>query len=245
MIANYKTSICTLSMGILLISLGLDRVVSQPEQQNSSKVTVASELQNELQKCTNSDPNRLAQYAQLDQRLQNKNTYLFFCSAQEYVGGGKFKIFTPYDGEFSAKKDSSNEIRINFEGSKSGYWTANLSAPEGKKLLPGIYREAERAAFHSPKKPGLSFSGNGKGCNKSIGTFAIHMLEYQANGEVGILEASFLQYCSANPSNVSPLIGGIRYQASGFFPSSQGQEECTLTLSDGSVMRSELLCQPQ
>ena len=53
------------------------------------------------------------------------------------------------------------------------WWHIDLAAPRGETLRPGVYHDAERAAFRTGRAPGLDVSGDGRGCNEVYGEFAV------------------------------------------------------------------------
>lgn len=68
----------------------------------------------------------------------------------------------------------------------------NVSTP----LTVGRYLYATRAPFQD-EGPGLSFSGNGRGCNQLAGEFTITEIEYLANATLSKLKAEFVQRCDS------------------------------------------------
>lgn len=89
-------------------------------------------------------------------------------------------------------------IRVNVRpaDTKQGLWwdlefsTRMLSMP----LRTQVYDGAERAPFAAPNTPGLSITGDGRGCNRSQGRFQIH--ELSTNGtNLTRLTATFEQSC--------------------------------------------------
>lgn len=68
-------------------------------------------------------------------------------------------------------------------------------APSGKSLTPGTYTGATRYPFNEGTEPGLSLSGNGRGCNQLTGTFTVSAVEFGPQGYVKKLDATFVQHC--------------------------------------------------
>ncbi|SET92494.1 hypothetical protein [Stigmatella erecta] len=77
------------------------------------------------------------------------------------------------------------------------WWDVEFSTRAlGTPLAVGTYPHAQRAAFAAPGYPGLSVSGDGRGCNTLAGEFQIHDIVWDSVGLLK-LSASFLQRCEA------------------------------------------------
>jgi hypothetical protein len=69
------------------------------------------------------------------------------------------------------------------------------------------YEGAQRYAFHSPTKPGIDVSGDGRGCNTDAGRFLLSQLTFATDGSVKSLAIDFEQHCEgATPA----LYGTLR-----------------------------------
>jgi hypothetical protein len=91
------------------------------------------------------------------------------------------------------------------------WWSVDLAAPRGETLRPGVFRDAERAAFRTGRAPGLDVSGNGSGCNRVYGNFTIDQIETDASGAVTVLDARYSRKCETDTA--TPLTGRLRYRA--------------------------------
>lgn len=109
--------------------------------------------------------------------ISNADTFLYFNSQLgDYIGGGKEQSWSTTDGEFTASKNFSNGVIVNFNGGMS-WWALNFAAPNNEILKPGPYENAARHPFQSPTQPGLDISGSGRGCNELTGRFDILEIE--------------------------------------------------------------------
>jgi hypothetical protein len=87
------------------------------------------------------------------------------------------------------------------DSAQGSYWSLSFSSKRlAQPLNPQVYVDAERYPFESTGRPGLSVTGDHRGCNQLSGSFQIHRLGYTGN-TLTHLEATFLQYCEKNPSN--------------------------------------------
>jgi uncharacterized RDD family membrane protein YckC len=143
-------------------------------------------------------------------------TYLAFESDKgDYIGSGEHRTFTPDTGRFVSDVNSDrSRVIIRIESTRE-WWTLEIAAPQGSRLLPGVYVDAERSASQSSGKPGLSLSGNSRTCGRSQGKFVIDNINYGKNGELALLDATFAQYCDGSPS---ALLGRVHYESSKIDP---------------------------
>ena len=79
-------------------------------------------------------------------------------------------------------------------GAPTTSWSFSFSAASGTRLEPGTYTGATRHPFNSGV-PGLSVSGNGRGCNTLTGSFVVLEAVYGPQGEVLRFHATFEQHC--------------------------------------------------
>jgi hypothetical protein len=112
----------------------------------------------------------------------------------DYIGGGIDQTFTEEDGAFTARRNLPNVISISFDGGPH-WWFLDFAAPMDVPLAVGVYDEATRFPFQSPTKPGLSVSGEGRGCNELTGQFEVLEVVYSPAGDVERFAATFEQHC--------------------------------------------------
>ncbi|MEM7240477.1 MAG: toll/interleukin-1 receptor domain-containing protein [Pseudomonadota bacterium] len=115
----------------------------------------------------------------------------------DWIGDGKDRQLTDDDGNITATTDG-NLISISYEGDDD--WSLELAAPEGELLALGDFPGASRYPFNSPKKPGISISGDGRGCNEVSGMFAVdELLLDDTRQHVILFAARFEQSCDGGP----------------------------------------------
>lgn len=116
----------------------------------------------------------------------------------DYIGGGQTFSLTPADGTIVASPYSGG-IEVRFNGtppvSPKSFWTFWLAPVAGAALVPGNYPSAQRMPFQSPKRPGLSISGDGAGCNELTGIFTVHEAMFDGGGNVVAFAADAEQHC--------------------------------------------------
>lgn len=137
--------------------------------------------------------------------IPDDQTILAFASENgDYIGNGQTKVFTLNDGNFALNSASPhNYIDANFNG--SAWWNLDLAAAQNEPLQVGKYTGATRWPFQSPTSPGLSFTGDGRGCNESFGEFEIFELEFEQD-VISKLAVSWTQYCE---SEHAPALRGV------------------------------------
>ena len=135
----------------------------------------------------------------------------------------------PIHGEFSFKSTSGDYIGggatvdyktpaypVSVTGTlgavhvSAGGWTLDLAAPKGYQLTPGTnYLGATRYPFNTGPAPGLSVSGNGRGCNQDFGSFTIKSVTSGPDGSITGLDATFTQTCESKTAPA--LTGFVKY----------------------------------
>ncbi len=62
------------------------------------------------------------------------------------------------------------------------------------RIAPGTYANLERFPFHDPADGGLSWSGEGRGCNTLVGSFTVDSVRY-AGDTLTAIDMRFEQHC--------------------------------------------------
>jgi hypothetical protein len=129
---------------------------------------------------------------------------MFFTYVSEpgdFVGGGRLGHFTPGTATFTASCDRNMvSIRVVPPGAALT-WFLSFSGPAGVPLRAGTYEGATRDPFNR-ETPGLSVSGESRGCNMLGGRFVIHDIDLQ-NNRVNRFHASYVQRCDNQPGLLS------------------------------------------
>lgn len=135
----------------------------------------------------------------------------------DYIGQGQELLLTTNDVDFSVGRNFDNGIYFNINNFNRNippmnfiWWYLNLAAPFNQTLTPGSYENATRWPFQATDRPGLDFSGSGRGCNQLAGRFEILEVVYDASGNVTKFAANFEQHCELF---MPPLLGMIRYNS--------------------------------
>jgi len=128
----------------------------------------------------------------------------------DFIGGGQTTFLTPADGSFSASKNFDNGVSIDFFGQAGVFWLLDFAAPNSQLLTVGSYTGGARFPFQAASQPGLSISGDGRGCNTLTGSFVVLEISYGAGTTINSFDATFEQHCEgATPA----LRGEIQFNA--------------------------------
>jgi hypothetical protein len=143
--------------------------------------------------------------------LAAQSTFLTLDSQPgDWVGAGLQQTFTTLDGNFTTSTNFDGGVNVNFSG-PSHFWSLSFSPAAGEMFGPGAYVGAERFPFNSPTRPGLSVSGDGRGCNTLTGRFVVLELVIGGGGTITTFAADFEQHCEGG---TPALFGSIRLNSS-------------------------------
>ena len=127
-------------------------------------------------------------------------------TAGDYIGGGRSYSYDESNATIQATL--SGALRVSIDGAEG--WTARVAVPSNAPWSAGMYPAAMRYPFQNPLRPGLDFSGEGRGCNRLTGWFEIIELEI-VDAQVTRLAADFKQHCEGGSAF---LFGAIRFNSS-------------------------------
>lgn len=134
------------------------------------------------------------------------NLVLLISPPGEYIGQGRTYYTTNLE-EFSATLYPGPQP-AGIRALAFGFFL-NFAAPNGALPTAGTYTNAVRYPFHG-SNPGISISGNGRGCNAVCGSFQIFEIETDGSGNLTRFWATFTQRCECGGA---PLTGEIRFHS--------------------------------
>lgn len=137
---------------------------------------------------------------------QNENILSFISEQGDWIGGGQSKTYHASDATFGATLEENHRHIAISVTNESDWWYLDLAAPEGAELAVGAYEGATRYPFQAAAEPGLSFYGNGSGCNTLTGRFDILEANYSGT-EINRFHAKFEQHCEGG---AAALFGEIQ-----------------------------------
>jgi hypothetical protein len=112
--------------------------------------------------------------------------------AGDFIGQEQTLTYTPLNAQltFSAFMQG---VGVSIRGNKS--WDGEFIGPSTmSQLQVGYYSGLIRWPFHNPILGGLSWSGDGRGCNSLLGWFAVDNVTY-TNGVLSGVDLRFEQQC--------------------------------------------------
>lgn len=125
----------------------------------------------------------------------------------DYIGPG-LRLFTVADGAFTTQRNFDQGVSISLNA--GDFWSLDFAAPGNVALTPGPYENARRFPFQPTDAPGLSVSGEGRGCNGLTGRFDVLDASYAPGGAVASFAADFEQHCEGS---IPGLFGSMRVQS--------------------------------
>ncbi len=132
-----------------------------------------------------------------------------FSEPGDYIGGGKQYSYSEPAATFQYTENYHKGITVNINAGNE-WWTLNLVSGDKTQIKPGVYLNAERFPFQSAGKPGLSFSGSGRGCNTLTGQFEVLEVGYDEAGKLKSLGVNFEQHCEGG---VPALYGSLYFNS--------------------------------
>lgn len=113
-------------------------------------------------------------------------------SPGDFIGQGKTYRYTP-DNSTLQLSSAGNQLQVHVDN-----WNATFAGMNSlSELKPGYYGDLRRYPFHNPVKGGLTWYGDGRGCNILTGWFVIDNI-VTVKGNLQQLDARFEQHCEAN-----------------------------------------------
>ncbi|MCC2316038.1 hypothetical protein [Cellulomonas xiejunii] len=135
------------------------------------------------------------------------STITFSGTGNEYISQDREWSYDTSDAVITATVYAEgNRVTVGVSGDT--WWDVDFAAPTGEVLTAGVtYDGATRYPFNEADEPGLSLSGDGRGCNRLSGSFTVLAADFRADGSVERFEATFEQTCE--PSNGSLVTGRV------------------------------------
>ncbi len=120
----------------------------------------------------------------------------------DYIGGGQTQLFTQTDGgPVTIQGTSSGRASV-----RAGGFNYEFASIGTQPLAVGVYEGATRYPFNSATEPGLSVSGNGRGCNTLTGRFEILEINRRADGSIQNFAADFQQNCEGGSAALFGIV---------------------------------------
>jgi parallel beta-helix repeat protein len=134
------------------------------------------------------------------------NMVLLMSPVGEYIGQGKTS-YTTNLADFNATF-YPGPLPAAVQTTAFGYMMI-FAGPNGVPPVVGTYSNAVRYPLEG-SNPGISISGNGRGCNSICGNFQVFEMETNGSGNLTRFWATFSQRCECSGA---PLTGEIRFHS--------------------------------
>ncbi|MBC3881960.1 DUF4214 domain-containing protein [Undibacterium sp. LX40W] len=144
--------------------------------------------------------------------------YAYFESENnDYVGLGKTYRYDQRSTSISVQGSVSNLV-ITVKGNE--LWTAELRGMDtpNPKLTAGYYPGTKGSRFHNVVKGGLSWTGEGRGCSKSSGWFAIDHVKTDVYDSPLAFDLRFEQHCEDRAAALHGVIHWVKPDTSQLSP---------------------------
>ena len=127
--------------------------------------------------------------------------------AGDPIGAGQSYSYTNADAQITV---TSQDARFTIDIDGDEYWRGKFKLPDTYTALQrGTYENLTRFGFHDPAVGGLSWTGEGRGCNTSSGRLIIDSVTFDGTTLTEI-DLQFEQYCSGS---TAALRGDIHWNA--------------------------------
>lgn len=127
--------------------------------------------------------------------------------SQDYIGQGKAYAYNSVDNTFVLNA-VGNVVSIVVHGRET--WYGEFALPSAfTKVTPGTYSGLARYPFHAPAVGGLSWNGEGRGCNTLTASMTIKGATYDGD-TLQTLDLSFEQHCEGDASALRGQIHWVR-----------------------------------
>lgn len=128
----------------------------------------------------------------------------------DWVGAGENHEYRPEDGAFTFRLAPS-EAHVSFYATDpQHFWFLDFAAPADTEFLPGQYEQTSRWPFQPSTMPGMTVSGDGRGCNSTSGRFIVWEFEKDDAGNVQKFAVDFEHHCEGAKA---ALFGVFRYNS--------------------------------
>lgn len=141
--------------------------------------------------------------------IPDRGNVIYLQSAKgDYIGAGKTLLYQPKADQIEVQAGAD---RIGVRLLQSPWWSGDFAAPLiTSHLQPGYYGALNRFPFDNPVEGGMDWGGDGRGCNRLTGWFALDRMKTVA-GELRAFTIRFVQHCETR--DAAPLRGFIRWRA--------------------------------
>ena len=167
--------------------------------------------------------------------VPNPNYVRLQSDAQDFIGLGRSYDYSQANAIITLTV-TGRYLDIRVRGDEQ--WFGDFVGPSGtSRLQPGTYSNLRRYPFHDQATGGLSWYGEGRGCNTLTGSFTVDSVRYD-NDNLAAIHLRFEQHCEGGtaalrgtihwrsddttrpPGPITPVPAGLWRPSAGSTPSS-------------------------
>ncbi len=117
----------------------------------------------------------------------------------DFIGlGQQYSYSTSANDAFNSTAFANGSVvQVGMTSASGDFWSLDFAGPAGQSLRTGTYNDATRYPFHG-EGPGLSVSGQGRGCNALTGSFTVSEITFGPNDYLQSFHATFEQHCEGS-----------------------------------------------
>jgi hypothetical protein len=110
----------------------------------------------------------------------------------DYIGAGRSYLYSQHNATLAV---SASDATLSVEVTGDQRWYASFEGMNTlSRLEVGYYGSLQRSPFHNPTRGGLSWAGDGRGCNTLTGWFVVDDIAY-TSGVMTAVDLRFEQHC--------------------------------------------------
>jgi hypothetical protein len=138
------------------------------------------------------DPESANNAATVSVEATPPNSIRLQSDVNDYIGGGRNYQYSRSNAQLTVTA-TGGLLSIRIDGDET--WFAEFQLPSSlTQLQPGTFANLSRYPFHDPAVGGLSWYGEGRGCNTLRGSFTVSRAVY-AHGVLEAIDLAFEQFC--------------------------------------------------
>ena len=113
----------------------------------------------------------------------------------DYIGQGQTHTYTSANAIITVNA-AGGHLTVSVDGDET--WFGDFQMPSGvTRIQAGTYPNLDRYPFHDPTEGGLSWGGEGRGCNTLVGSFTVDTVRY-AGDTLTAIDLRFEQHCEGS-----------------------------------------------
>jgi hypothetical protein len=113
----------------------------------------------------------------------------------DYIGQGEDPAFGSPGDRVTVHSYRKALVTLSVEGANGESWSAEFDTPRAEEMVAKRYSGATRYPFNEGDEPGLSVTGEGRGCNEVTGEFTVEEIAWNPDGSLRALRLVYAHHC--------------------------------------------------